>query len=61
MIDYKKALQELHDACDEMNNQCGDEKELCLFCHSSETNCYGINHYLTCPLVQARKVLAGRD
>jgi hypothetical protein len=60
MTDYKKALQELHDACDELNNKLGSKTTLCQFCNAKSYDASGFVHYEDCPLLKARKVLSGK-
>ena len=52
------ALREAHDFLDRQNGKYGNETELCLYCHSKETDGFGIKHEMWCPIQKARNALA---
>lgn len=54
---YNGIIKSLHDCLDELNNKYGNEKELCLCCHSNILDGNGIKHTENCPLQIARRVV----
>ena len=55
------ALQELHDACDNLNVLMGTPSSLCVFCHSRFYNASGIIHEHDCVMVKTRFALQEGD
>jgi hypothetical protein len=54
---YDETIKLLHDCIDELNNKYGNEKELCLCCHSNIADTNGIKHEEDCPLSLARRII----
>ena len=50
-------LRELEILLDDLNSRYGNEKELCLYCHSNEYDSSGIVHDEKCIIIRLRKEL----
>jgi len=48
-------LEEVEIILDSLNGRFGDERELCLYCHSNKWSSYGIIHTDKCIITRLRK------
>ena len=50
-------LKEIEAILDALNGRYGNEKELCIYCHSNKYDASGIIHEEKCPILRLRRLI----